>query len=93
MPAFYGLTAGQVDDIGRGLWMAWRAVGGHLLRDLGVPTVPTIIAIEHAMAAARAHGGQFAAGSLAFIESQSSFANLDVARGAGYFTADNVGKA
>jgi hypothetical protein len=92
-PAFYGLTASQVDDIGRGLWMAWRVVGGRLLREHGIPIVPVIIAIEHAMANAREHGGQFVPGSLAFIETQSSFANLDVARAAGYFKADNIGKA
>jgi hypothetical protein len=91
-PAFYGLTASQVNDIGRGLWQAWRAIGGRLLREHGIPTVPTIIAVEHAMANARAHGGQFAAGSLEFIERESNFANLDVARAAGYFKSANIGK-
>jgi hypothetical protein len=90
---FYGLTASQVSDIGRGLWQAWRAIGGRLLREHGIQSVPAIIAVEHAMDAARDFGGQFSPGSLEFIEDQTSFANLEVARAAGYFKADIVGKA
>lgn len=91
-PVFYGLTATQANDIGRGLWQAWRAIGGRLLKNHGIVTVPAIIAVEHAQNAAREFGGQFSPGSLDFIEDQSSFAVLEVARAAGYFKADDIGK-
>ena len=92
-PAFYGLTASQVDDIGRALWQTWRAIGSRTLREHGVPTVPAIVAVELCVPRVWQHGGQVGRGTLAFITNQHSFAVLEVARAAGYFKSDNIGKA
>ncbi len=93
--AFYGLTAVEVEDVGRALWQAWRRVGPRTMRAYGGGLIPAVDAIAAAIPEVeRAYLGPETAlkrATVRFVLTHTTWACLDVARGAGYFASATVG--